>query len=133
MSKIDARIISREARKDFAQIQRTVADYNEMIEDCREQGFRPQYCIHGTNQWTDYDNICNGCEHGDLPQYMTYSDVLRDTLDDYRRTMVKVEKVSKDLASPMTQLYRMTDSPEASDLVFDLVGQLVKDALGLFA
>lgn len=92
LTKIDARIISREARKDFAQIQRTVADYNEMVEDCREQGFRPQYCIHGTNQWTDYDNICNGCENGDLPQYMTYSDVLRDTLDDYRRTMDNFKK-----------------------------------------
>lgn len=35
--------------------------------DCahdREQGHRPHYCIHGTNQWTDYDNICGGCEDG---------------------------------------------------------------------
>lgn len=34
-------------------------------EDCaqdRAEGHRPHYCIHGTNQWTDYDNICGGCE-----------------------------------------------------------------------
>lgn len=34
-------------------------------EDCaqdRANGHRPHYCIHGTNQWTDYDNICPGCE-----------------------------------------------------------------------
>jgi hypothetical protein len=34
-------------------------------EDCavdRREGHRPHYCIHGTNQWTDYDNICGGCE-----------------------------------------------------------------------
>lgn len=34
-------------------------------EECREwarQGYRPHYCIHGTNQWTDYDNICGPCE-----------------------------------------------------------------------
>lgn len=29
-----------------------------------EDGYRPHYCIHGTNQWTDYDNICGGCEEG---------------------------------------------------------------------
>lgn len=27
-------------------------------------GHRSHYCIHGTNQWTDYDNICGGCEDG---------------------------------------------------------------------
>lgn len=34
-------------------------------QDCaqdRAEGHRPHYCIHGTNQWTDYDNICGGCE-----------------------------------------------------------------------
>lgn len=39
--------------------------------ECREwakpkfgapHGYRPHYCIHGTNDWTDYDNICWGCE-----------------------------------------------------------------------
>lgn len=29
-----------------------------------ERGYRAHYCIHGTNQWTDYDNICGGCEDG---------------------------------------------------------------------
>lgn len=29
-----------------------------------DQGYRPRYCIHGTNLWTDYDNICGGCEDG---------------------------------------------------------------------
>ena len=24
----------------------------------------PHYCIHGTNRWTDYDNICGPCEDG---------------------------------------------------------------------
>ena len=26
------------------------------------EGYRPHFCIHGTNLWTDYDNICWGCE-----------------------------------------------------------------------
>lgn len=28
------------------------------------QGYRAHYCIHGTDLWTDYDNICGGCEAG---------------------------------------------------------------------
>jgi hypothetical protein len=46
-----------------------VFDYLEYLtrweEDCaydRSNGFRPHYCVHGTSQWVDYDNICQGCE-----------------------------------------------------------------------
>lgn len=42
---------------------RQILDQHER--DCaydRANGHRPHYCIHGTNQWTDYDNICPGCE-----------------------------------------------------------------------
>jgi hypothetical protein len=38
------------------------------FEDCaadRANGHRPHYCFHGTSLWTDYDNICGGCEDGD--------------------------------------------------------------------
>jgi hypothetical protein len=38
------------------------ADYALECEADRRNGHRPHYCIHGTNQWTDYDNICGGCE-----------------------------------------------------------------------
>lgn len=34
---------------------------DECAED-RRNGHRPHYCIHGTNQWVDYDNICGPCE-----------------------------------------------------------------------
>lgn len=27
-------------------------------------GHRNSHCVHGTYQWTDYDNICGGCEEG---------------------------------------------------------------------
>lgn len=39
----------------------------EYVEECaayRRDGFRPHYCKHGTNMWTDYDNICGACEDG---------------------------------------------------------------------
>lgn len=93
-------IIVREARKDFADIQSVVANYNEMVEECRRQGYRAQYCIHGTNNWTDYDNICPGCEDGIFPQDTTYMDVLKDVLEEYRAT----QKRLKDSASDICQL-----------------------------
>lgn len=49
-----ARVLSKEYTEDRA---REVAYH-------AENGHRPQHCIHGTNQWTDYDNICGGCEDG---------------------------------------------------------------------
>lgn len=36
--------------------------------DCERdyrRGYRAHYCEHGTNQWTDYDNICGPCEDGE--------------------------------------------------------------------
>jgi hypothetical protein len=41
--------------------------YQEYLDECeatRRDGYRPHYCEHGTNQWTDYDNICGPCEDG---------------------------------------------------------------------
>lgn len=56
------------------------ADYAAYLEDAREstrgvriiQGeqmrvlgvYRVHYCEHGATRWTDYDNICGGCEGG---------------------------------------------------------------------
>lgn len=91
ITKNTAKIITREARKDFADIQRTIQDWNDMADECQRQGYRPQYCIHGTNTWTDYDNICGGCEDSIYPQDTTYMDVLKDTLDEYRRTQERIK------------------------------------------
>lgn len=30
--------------------------------DGKKKGYTYPYCFHGTYQWTDYDNICGGCE-----------------------------------------------------------------------
>lgn len=46
----------------------------------REQGFRSHYCIHGTNQWTDYDNICGGCEDGLSLRRMVINGVHHDVV-----------------------------------------------------
>lgn len=48
-----------------AEAQREQAEYDEMVRECAEQGFRPKYCIHGTYMWTDWDPICGYCENGE--------------------------------------------------------------------
>lgn len=54
-----------EQQRKFAEAQREAA----------QSGFRPHYCIHGTNLWTDYDNICGGCEDGSFTEHSTPREV----------------------------------------------------------
>ena len=43
------------------------------------KGYSYPECVHGTSRWTDYDNICGGCE-GDYG----YWDYSRELADAYR-------------------------------------------------
>lgn len=69
--------------------------YNEYLEECesyRKDGYRPHYCEHGTNTWTDYDNICGGCEDG-----RTMGDALQRyeyALDAAKRRDEKVREIA---------------------------------------
>lgn len=89
-------VIIREARKDWADLQQTIQDWNDMADECQRQGYRPKYCIHGTSSWTDYDNICGGCEDSDYPQDKTYTDVLRNTLASYRSAHARFQSKAED-------------------------------------
>ena len=37
-------------------------EYRKECAEYAKQGFRPHYCIHGTNLWVDYDCACWRCE-----------------------------------------------------------------------
>lgn len=50
-----------------------------------KRGYRPEFCIHGTYQWTDYDNICGGCEDGVTLRQMVVEGALRDVREFRRR------------------------------------------------
>lgn len=52
-----ALVLLKERRAHFAR-------WEEQCAEERKQGYRPSACVHGTNQWTDYDNICGPCEDG---------------------------------------------------------------------
>ena len=79
-----------------------LAGFNEYLQECehyRRQGYRPQHCEHGTNQWTDYDNICGPCEDG-----LSMGDALyrrQHALDVAKRryaTAVKITKAAQALS-----------------------------------
>lgn len=60
------------------------ADWRAEAREDARQGFRPHYCIHGMNMWTDYDPICGGCEDGTFTQWTDGTDLLvvaRDNVD----------------------------------------------------
>lgn len=57
----------------IAHLERRQAEYDAEVKDWYEngdgrpsseggRGYRFPHCIHGTSLWTDYDNICFGCE-----------------------------------------------------------------------
>lgn len=47
------------------ELDKRVKEYEEACESWAEQGYRPEYCFHGTYLWTDYDPICGRCEDSD--------------------------------------------------------------------
>jgi hypothetical protein len=54
------------------------------------QRLRVHYCEHGTNQWTDYDNICPGCENG-----LTMADGLQRRRRALAEAKERVEQISR--------------------------------------
>lgn len=129
ITKNTAKIITREARKDFADIQRTIKNWNDMADECQRQGYRPQYCIHGTNTWTDYDNICGGCEDGIYPQDMTYMDVLKATLEEYREVNKRLTTKTDHLLEAMKHM-RLAG---LGDMTADIVVEGFTKFLGRFS
>jgi len=50
------------------------AQYEIACEQAAKEGFRPHYCIHGVNMWTDYDCACYACEeYGNYYDFEVYA------------------------------------------------------------
>jgi len=66
-------------------------EYHEEVREAAEHGLRVHYCIHGTDRWTDYDNICPGCEDGLFTEHSTYAEVV-----EWARIIADEEAVRRD-------------------------------------
>lgn len=54
----------------------TQTNYRAMVEEYAKDGYRAPHCIHGTDNWTDYDNICYGCEEENgFSEYSTEDEI----------------------------------------------------------
>lgn len=95
----------------FEQQRQYEVDQREAAED----GFRPHYCIHGTNLWTDYDNICGGCEDGTFTQYSTPAEVRA-----YAHDLAKGEEARK-----ARQTVEVTNTIERVVRIYRNTGKLV--------
>lgn len=52
-------------------------------------GYAFPHCIHGSSRWTDYDNICGGCEDGFTPDDRRYC--LDLAWNRYNRAMTRID------------------------------------------
>lgn len=79
-------------------------EYEAEAREAADAGLRPHYCIHGTNLWTDYDNICGGCEDGEFTQYSTAEQVR-----EYARALAEAEAAREARqAEQVTNLVNLT-------------------------
>lgn len=53
------------AKRDRDDYELSTRRYNEYRDEMLSKGFRPEYCIHGSYQWTDSDVNCLACELGE--------------------------------------------------------------------
>jgi hypothetical protein len=81
------------ALKIMKRLRRQWEMYLEDCEEWRKDGHRPHYCFHGTNQWTDYDNICGWCE--EYGNYWNYGMAARQALNEATEAQeAKAKRVS---------------------------------------
>jgi hypothetical protein len=95
----------------------------EYAEECAQwsrQGYRPHYCIHGTNLWVDYDNICAGCEDG--------RSVYEQALDGAHAAIAESNR-RRDVMSAMLIAAIEACAPAASDVPQQAIDALVEWAL----
>lgn len=76
----EKRVAIAKARHAFARQEKALAEWKVDAAEARAEGFRPHYCVHGTNLWTDYDPMCYGCEEHGFNGFPAYSDLLGDAI-----------------------------------------------------
>jgi hypothetical protein len=84
--------------------EREYQEYLEEVEAAHREGFRAQYCEHGTYQWVDWDPICGPCEDG--WSMANGTDRRRRALDEARSRVEQVDKMGRVLTEAVDVLGR---------------------------
>lgn len=79
--------------------------YERECAEYYEQGYRPQYCFHGTSLWVDYDPICGECEQSfTFSQEVYYNAQRAQRIDKRNRKMDKLDKQLNKINNQRIQL-----------------------------
>jgi hypothetical protein len=73
--------------------------YEEVKREAYKEGYRPHYCIHGTNLWTDYDPMCGPCEDG--YGYYHFDTYARLSLDEAKSAIAEQDERTQKLVALM--------------------------------
>lgn len=138
LTKAEKELILRESKVEFKRIQDRIAEYNNEVEYYREQGYRPQYCIHGVNMWNnDFDGACAGCEYGDSVhtlEMMTFEDVMFDMRGEYKQHKALSSKKIGELNIAISNLIPFIDKNSGTvDKVLELHKTLRANIMGRWA
>ena len=91
--------------------------YLEACDQYAREGFIPRTCIHGTYGWTDYDNICGGCEEGAFTAYTRGVDLYRYARDEVEYEMACEERRAADRAEMIAKWYAYATSRSDMDVL----------------
>ena len=110
-------------------MRRAQVEWLEAADAYAKEGYRPQFCIHGTNQWTDYDNICGGCEEGAFTAYTRGMDLYRYARDVAEGAMWSERARWKKREQRLAEIAVFADKKATDDLpaseIVRLIGQHV--------
>lgn len=94
-------------KREKAWREQAIDEYEHNAREDYRNGYRPHYCIHGTNQWSDYDVLCWACEEYGWNQFPDYLETLRHALAEAKHRMETANQRAE-LALPIaadTRLY----------------------------
>lgn len=94
------------------------AAYLSDMDDLRKEGYGPSHCFHGTDRWTDYDNICGYCEEGLTLQEMAlgraktrYDEVMKKLHAYVDASKAFSTELTKPLVSEVNRLITLYSTP----------------------
>lgn len=82
------------ALSEIKRFRKMFEEHDEARIEYAKQGYRNHYCVHGTNLWTDYDNICGPCEDG--YGYWDYQNFAELAIQNARSAVRHAEKMFQD-------------------------------------
>ena len=113
---------------------RIYQDYEDEFDS--DERFIPSHCIHGTSQWTDYDNMCLMCEtYGDNklpPAELEAKDAADRAFSKIVEMTCQLYKYQRNYSSRFYEDIRKAMKAEAYDLVLhtstgcDIVDRFIK-------